>query len=216
MSANGNTPSALGFTLWFTGLPCAGKTTLAAEVGLELTRRGCRVEVLDADVLRTTVCRGLGFGREDRDENVARIGWVCSMLSRHGVVSIAAVVSPYREARQRLRQNIPRFVEVYVKTPLSVCVERDVKGMYARAMAGKLPHFTGIDDPYEEPLDPAIVIETHKLSVYECVHSIIEWLEQADLLNRLRTKSFSAVAGCTAVTPDEGHAFSRADKEPTN
>jgi adenylyl-sulfate kinase len=185
MSANG-TPSSAGsaggFTLWFTGLPCAGKTTLSAEVGLELKRRGCRVEVLDADALRATVCRGLGFDRKDRDENVARIGWICSMLSRHGVVSIAAVVSPYADAREQLRRTIPGFVEIYVKTPLSVCIERDVKGMYAKAMAGKLSHFTGIDDPYEEPLHPEIVIETEKSSVSECVESIIEWLEQADLL----------------------------------
>ena len=141
MSANG-TPSSAGsaggFTLWFTGLPCAGKTTLAAEVGLELKRRGCRVEVLDADALRTTVCRGLGFDRKDRDENVARIGWICSMLSRHGVVSVAAVVSPYADAREQLRKTIPGFVEIYVKTPLAVCIRRDVKGMYAKAMAGKL------------------------------------------------------------------------------
>jgi adenylylsulfate kinase len=185
MSENG-TPSSAGFagglTLWFTGLPCAGKTTLAAEVGLELRRRGCSVEVLDADALRTTVCRGLGFDRKDRDENVARIGWICSMLSRHGVVSIAAVVSPYADAREQLRKTIPGFVEIYVKTPLSVCIERDVKGMYAKAMAGKLSHFTGIDDPYEEPLHPEIVIETERSSVSECVQSIIEWLEQAHLL----------------------------------
>jgi adenylylsulfate kinase len=152
------------------------------EVGQELRSRGYRVEVLDADVLRTTVCRGLGFGRADRDENVARMGWICSMLSKHGVVSIAAAVSPYREARERLRTTIPGFVEIYVKTPLSVCVERDVKGMYAKAMAGKLPHFTGIDDPYEEPLDPAIVVETEKSCVLECVLSILEQLEQANLL----------------------------------
>jgi adenylyl-sulfate kinase len=185
MSANGtpsSTGSAGGFTLWFTGLPCAGKTTLAAEVGLELKQRGCRVEVLDADALRTTVCRGLGFDRKDRDENVARIGWICSMLSRHGVVSVAAVVSPYADAREQLRKTIPGFVEIYVKTPLSLCIERDVKGMYAKAMAGKLSHFTGIDDPYEEPMHPDIVIETERSSVSECVRSIIEWLEQADLL----------------------------------
>lgn len=185
MSANGTPPSAGsagGFTLWFTGLPCAGKTTLAAEVGLELKRRGCRVEVLDADALRTTVCRGLGFDRKDRDENVARIGWICSMLSRHGVVSVAAVVSPYAVAREQLRKTIPGFVEIYVKTPLSVCIERDVKGMYAKAMAGQLSHFTGIDDPYEEPLHPDIVIETERSSVSACVQSVVEWLERADLL----------------------------------
>lgn len=185
MSANGTPPSAGssgGFTLWFTGLPCAGKTTLAAEVGLELRRRGCRVEVLDADALRTTVCKGLGFDRKDRDENVARIGWICTMLSRHGVVSVAAVVSPYADAREQLRKTIPGFVEIYVKTPLSVCIKRDVKGMYAQAMAGKLSHFTGIDDPYEEPLHPEVVIETERSSVSECVQSIIEWLERENLL----------------------------------
>lgn len=171
-----------GFTLWFTGLPCAGKSTLAVEIGRVLGQRGSRVEVLDADVLRTTVCRGLGFSREDRDENVARIGWVCGLLARHGVVAIAAVVSPYREARRRLKASVPGFVEIYVKAPLAICVERDVKGMYRRAMVGEIPHFTGLDDPYEEPLDPEIVIETDKSSIPECIDAILQWLEQANLL----------------------------------
>jgi adenylyl-sulfate kinase len=183
MSANGASPPAQGFTLWFTGLPCAGKTTLAAEVGVELQRRGCRVEILDGDTLRTTVCKGLGFDRAARDENVARIGWICGTLSRHGVVAVAAVVSPYREARERLRATIPRFVEVYVRTPLSLCIQRDVKGMYAKAMAGEISHFTGIDDPYEEPLNPEILVETDQSSVPECVRFVIGSLERAGLLH---------------------------------
>jgi adenylylsulfate kinase len=185
MSTNGSSsfvPPGDGFALWFTGLPCAGKTTLAAAVGLELKRRGCRVEILDGDVLRTTVCKGLGFERKDRDENVSRIGWICGMLSRHGVVSIVAAVAPYREARERLKATIPGLVEIYVKAPLSVCIERDVKGMYAKAMAGEISHFTGVDDPYEEPLHPEIVVETNRLSVTACVESVIEWLEQAHRL----------------------------------
>ncbi|MGA1984281.1 MAG: adenylyl-sulfate kinase [Acidobacteriaceae bacterium] len=168
---------AEGATLWLTGLPCSGKTTLAVRIGVELERRGHRVEVLDADVLRATVCRGLGFSKQDRDENVARIGWICEALNRHGVVAIAAVVSPYRAARARLRSSLPRFVEIYVSAPLDVCMERDVKGLYARARRGEIAHFTGIDDPYEEPLAPEIVVETARMSVDESALHILDTLE---------------------------------------
>lgn len=187
------TPSrGRGFTLWFTGLPCAGKSTLAAAVAVELQRRGCPVELLDADVLRASLCRGLTFTRADRDENVARVGWVCGALNRHGVVAVAAVISPFRDARARLRESIPGFVEVYVKAPLSVCIKRDVKGLYAKALSGEISNFTGIDAPYEEPFDPHIAIETDRFSVAECVRSILEWIEQADML--------SATAACDPTT----------------
>jgi len=170
-----------GWTLWLTGLPCAGKSTLAKEVAQEIRSRGHRVEILDADVLRTTLCRGLRFSKADRDENVARIGWACQALNRHGVIAIAAVISPYGEARERLRVSIPNFIEVYVKAPLRVCVERDVKGMYGRALRGEMSHFTGVDDPYEEPLNPDIVVETDTHSVLQCAQAILHWLENSVL-----------------------------------
>lgn len=169
-------PALTGATLWLTGLPCAGKSTLAVLIGDELRRRGHQVEVLDADVLRTTLCRGLGFSKQDRDENVARIGWVCEALNRHGVVTIAAVVSPYREARARLRARLPRFVEIYVDAPLRVCMERDVKGLYAKARRGEIAHFTGIDDPYEEPFAPEIAVATARMSVDQSVRRILDAL----------------------------------------
>jgi adenylylsulfate kinase len=171
-----------GWTLWFTGLPCSGKSTLARKVGRELQARGNSVEIFDADVLRATLCKGLGFSKADRDENVARIGWVCGTLNTHGVVAVVAAIAPYRDARERLRAIIPRFVEVFVKAPLAVCMERDVKGMYAKAIKGEISNFTGIDDPYEEPLRPDIVVETAKYEIVECVHSILSWLEEASVI----------------------------------
>lgn len=174
-----------GFTLWLTGLPCSGKSTLALRLGHELESRGQRVEILDADVLRTSLCRDLGFSKADRDENVARIGWVCGLLNRHGVVAIAAAVSPYREARQRLRRSLPSFCEIYVKAAVDVCCQRDVKGMYARARRGEITNFTGIDDPYEEPLNPELVVETARHSVEECVGQILGRIEKLHGSHRL-------------------------------
>jgi adenylylsulfate kinase len=193
-SNNQLTATEPGFTLWFTGLPCAGKSTLAREMGFVLLDSGYPVEILDGDVVRTSLCKGLGFSREDRDENISRIGWACALLNKHGVVAISAAVSPYRAARDQLRIDLPRFVEVYVKAPLSVCMQRDVKGMYAKAMAGSLPHFTGIDDPYDEPLAPDIIVETHTASISQCVGSIVEHLEKLGLLtfaSRPQAESFS-------------------------
>jgi adenylylsulfate kinase len=175
-------PRTTGLTLWLTGLPCAGKSTLAKQITWEFQQRSWRIELLDSDILRTTVCKGLGFSRADRDENIARLGWICSTLNKHGVIAVVAAVSPYREARRLLRSTIPEFVEIYIKAPLHVCMERDVKGMYAKALAGEIPHFTGLDDPYEEPLDPEIVIETAESDVDKCVGSILKWLGQRGLL----------------------------------
>jgi adenylylsulfate kinase len=169
-------PFISGLTLWLTGLPCAGKSTLAVATARELERHCGRVEVLDADVLRATLCKDLGFSRKDREENVARLGWVCNTLNSHGVATVVAAVSPYRESRQLLRDTIPIFVEVYVRAPLSVCIERDVKGMYARALAGEISGFTGIDDPYEEPLAPDIVLDTTLTDIAGCVDLILAWL----------------------------------------
>jgi len=149
-----------GFTIWFTGLSGAGKTTLAHLVQTELRARGYRVEVLDGDVVRTHLSKGLGFSREDRDTNVRRIGWVCEVLTRNDVVAIAAAISPFRDVRDEVRARIRRFVEIFVDVPLEVAIARDVKGLYARALAGAIPRFTGVSDPYEPPLNPELTIRS--------------------------------------------------------
>ena len=149
-----------GFTIWFTGLSGSGKSTIAHLLENELRNRGHKVEVLDGDVVRTHLSKGLGFSKEDRDTNILRIGWVCEVLSRNDVVAIGAAISPYREIRDQVRANIGRFVEVYVEAPLDVLAERDVKGLYKKAMAGEIKGFTGVDDPYEEPLNPEVLCHT--------------------------------------------------------
>src|SRR5437763_12775584 len=151
---------ARGFTLWLTGLSGAGKSTLATAVGDELRRRGIRVEILDGDEVRQNLSKGLGFSREDRDTNIRRIGYVAKLLTRNGVVVITAAISPYRAVRDEVRREIGAFVEVYVKASLDECVRRDTKGLYARALAGEIAKFTGVSDPYEEPLAAELVIDT--------------------------------------------------------
>ena len=146
-----------GFTIWLTGMSGAGKSTITGLLEAELHARGVPLEVLDGDVVRTHLTRGLGFSREDRDENVRRVGWVCELLTRHGVVAVAAVISPYRAVRDELRARIGRFVEVFVDAPLEVLAERDVKGLYKKALAGEIENFTGVSDPYEPPLEPEVV-----------------------------------------------------------
>ena len=146
-----------GFTIWLTGMSGAGKSTVAARLESALRGRGLRVEVLDGDVVRTHLTKGLSFSREDRDENIRRVGWVCEVLSRNDVVAIAAVISPYRAVRDEVRARIGRFVEVHMDASLEVLAERDVKGLYRRAMAGEIRNFTGVDDPYEPPLAPEVV-----------------------------------------------------------
>jgi adenylylsulfate kinase len=149
-----------GCTVWFTGLSGAGKSTLANLIENELRSRGLRVEVLDGDVIRTHLSKGLGFSKADRDTNIRRIGWVCEVLSRNGIVAIAAAISPYREIRDEVRGKIGRFVEVYVTAPIGVLAERDVKGLYKKALAGEIKNFTGVDDPYEPPLNPEVICHT--------------------------------------------------------
>src|SRR3712207_2032165 len=148
---NGSRTMARGCTIWFTGLSGAGKSTIAAIVEQELRDRGQKVEVLDGDVVRTHLSKGLGFSKEDRDTNIRRIGWVCEVLTRNDVVTIAAAISPYRAVRDEVREKVGRFFEVYVEAPLEVVAERDVKGLYRKALAGEIRGFTGVDDPYEPP-----------------------------------------------------------------
>ncbi|OKH26293.1 adenylyl-sulfate kinase [Chroogloeocystis siderophila 5.2 s.c.1] len=171
-----------GLILWLTGLSGSGKTTLAKEIERELKERGCSVELLDGDVVRTNLSKGLGFSREDRDTNIRRIGFVANLLSRNGVIVIAAVVSPYRAARDELRHTTDNFVEVYVNAPLEVCEMRDVKGLYAMARAGEIRAFTGIDDPYEEPLNPDIVCYTAAETVEESVAKVIMELQRREYI----------------------------------
>jgi adenylylsulfate kinase len=166
-----------GFVLWLTGLSGAGKSTIAAKLGPALAERGHRVELLDGDEVRTNLCQGLGFSREDRDTNIARIGYVAGKLAKHGVAVLVAAISPYRQARDKVRAEVDTFVEVHVAAPVSTCAERDVKGLYAKALSGEITHFTGVSDPYEPPLAPEIVLHTEAETVDESVEQVIAWLE---------------------------------------
>jgi adenylyl-sulfate kinase len=172
-----------GFTLWFTGLSGAGKSTISSMLERRLRAAGAKVEVLDGDVVRTHLSKGLGFGKEDRDENVRRIGFVCELLSRHGVISMAAAISPYRAVRDELRARIPNFVEVYVECPIEVLAERDVKGLYKRALAGEIPNFTGVTDPYEPPLAPEVTVNSSKETPEQSVELIWATLERLGLVS---------------------------------
>jgi len=165
-------------TIWFTGLPCSGKSTIANRVAEILKNKGYKVEQLDGDVTREYLSKGLGFTKEDRDENIRRVGFVAKLLTRNGVFVTAAFVSPYREIRDEIRKEIGNFVEVYVKCPVEVCIERDVKGMYKRALKGEIKNFTGIDDPYEEPLNPEVIVETDKETVDESVDKVMRKLAE--------------------------------------
>ena len=171
-----------GVTIWFTGLSGAGKSTLAEALAQHLKAREQRIEILDGDAVRTHLSKGLGFSREDRDTNIKRIAFVCSLLTRNGVVCISAAIAPYRESREWARREIGNFVEVYVKCPLEVCRQRDVKGLYKLVDEGKIQYFTGVDDPYEEPEYPDLVVETHKQSVEEGVARILAKLAASGYL----------------------------------
>jgi adenylyl-sulfate kinase len=185
-----------GFTLWFTGLPCSGKSTLAQIVAKELEGRGRGVEILDGDIVRTHLTKGLGFSKEDRDENIRRIGFVCGLLSKHGAIAIAAAISPYRSVRDEVRSATMNFVEVYVNTPLELCIQRDVKGMYRKALAGEIKHFTGVDDPYEPPLNPELIIATEKEP---------EGVSAQRILAKLEDMGFVDAPKSPAYSPEETH-----------
>jgi len=172
----------VGFTIWFTGLSCAGKTTVSRLVEQMLRARGLLVEVLDGDVVRDNLSRGLGFSKADRDENIRRIAFVSKLLNRNEVATLVAAISPYRAAREAARREIGRFVEVYVNCPLEICMGRDIKGLYKRAVAGEIPAFTGISDPYEPPLSPELTLHTDKESLEESATRVIQRLRELGFL----------------------------------
>lgn len=174
-----------GFTLWFTGLSGSGKSTIAHLVGPELDRRGHFVEYLDGDTVRTRLSKGLGFPKEDRDTNIERIGWVASRITRQGGAVIAAAISPYEETRAKARglvEEFGSFVEVYVKASVDECARRDVNGLYAKAFAGEIKGFTGVDDPYEEPRSPEVVVDTETTEPEEAAALVIAKLETLGLI----------------------------------
>jgi adenylylsulfate kinase len=177
-----------GVTIWFTGLSGSGKSTIAHLVEKKLRTTGAKVELLDGDVIRTNLSKGLGFSKEDRDLNIKRIGFVCHLLTRNGVIAIVSAISPYREARDHNRRLIGDFVEVYVDCPLEVCEERDVKGLYKKARQGEVAEFTGVSDPYEEPLRPEVVCETSKETPEESAEKVLGFLKKIRVIPELAGK----------------------------
>ena len=178
-----------GFTLWFTGLSGAGKSTISAIIEKRLRDAGARVEVLDGDVVRTNLSKGLGFSKEDRDENIRRIGFVCELLSRNGVIAIAAAISPYRAVREEVRARIENFIEIFVDCPLEVLATRDVKGLYRKAMAGEIGQFTGVSDPYEPPASAEVRVDSSTETPEQSADKIWSALEQRGLIAFDRAKA---------------------------
>jgi adenylyl-sulfate kinase len=172
-----------GFTLWFTGLSGAGKSTISEIISGRLRDHGAKVEVLDGDVVRTNLSKGLGFSKEDCDTNIRRIGFVCDLLSRNGVIAVAAAISPYRAVREELREKIPNFVEVYAHCPLDVLVTRDIKGLYKKALAGDIKQFTGISDPYEPPGKPEVMIDSSRETPIQSADRVWSKLEELGLIS---------------------------------
>jgi adenylylsulfate kinase len=166
-----------GLTVWFTGLSSAGKTTLSHAVGQELLSAGYKVELLDGDALRQNLSKDLGYSKQDRDENIRRIGFVAELLSRNGVIAIVAAISPYRAMRDELKARIANFVEIYVNAPLAVCEQRDTKGLYRKAHAGEISNLTGVNDPYEPPLHPDLECRTDQETIADCVAKILRYIE---------------------------------------
>ncbi|MEA5465427.1 adenylyl-sulfate kinase [Leptothoe sp. PORK10 BA2] len=171
-----------GVTVWFTGLSGSGKTTISQALEAKLRAAGAKLEVLDGDIVRTNLTKGLGFSKEDRDENVRRIGFVSSLLTRNGVIVLVSAISPYRDVRDQVRARIGDFVEVYANTPVEVCEQRDVKGLYKKARSGEIKNFTGVSDPYEEPLAPEVNCETANETLDESVNKVMAKLEELGYL----------------------------------
>ncbi|HEX3748710.1 MAG TPA: adenylyl-sulfate kinase [Bryobacteraceae bacterium] len=172
-----------GFVLWFTGLSGAGKSTVSRLVAERLRAQGAKVELLDGDEVREHLSKGLGFSKEDRDENVRRIGYVCELLARNGVIAMAAAISPYRAAREELRARIPDFIEIYAECPLEVLAARDVKGLYRKALAGEIAQFTGVSDPYEPPDHPQVTIRSDQETPEQSAARIWATLERLGLIS---------------------------------
>lgn len=162
-----------GVTVWFTGLSGAGKTTISHEIGERLKAAGCKLEILDGDIVRTNLTKGLGFSKEDRDENIRRIGFVSNLLSRNGVIVLVSAISPYREIREEVRSKTADFIEVFVNAPIEECEKRDVKGLYQKARAGEIKGFTGIDDPYEAPINPEVECRTDLEDLEESIAKVM-------------------------------------------
>lgn len=180
--------------VWFTGLPCSGKSTLARHLERRLLEMSVAVQVLDGDEVRKCLSRGLGFSRSDREEHLRRLALVARYLTAGGILTVTATISPYRAARDSARRTLGRFVEVYVKCPLEVCISRDVKGLYRRALAGEIDRFTGVSDAFEAPVCPEVVVETERESVSECVARIVGYLDESRALARSAEDSAVAAA----------------------
>ena len=177
-----------GVTVWFTGLPSSGKSTIARILERQFRKWDLKAELLDGDVIRTNLSKGLGFSKEDRDANIKRIGFVCHLLSRNGVLAMASAISPYREVRDYNRRMIGNFLEVYVKASVDECEKRDVKGLYKKARAGEITGFTGVDDPYEEPLHPEVICDTENETPEQSAEKVIHRLEELGYLEIKREK----------------------------
>jgi adenylylsulfate kinase len=171
-----------GVTVWFTGLPSSGKSTIARTLERQFRKWNLKTELLDGDVIRTNLSKGLGFSKEDRDANIKRVGFVCQLLTRNGVAAIVSVVSPYRQTRDEVRRMVGSFVEVFVKTSAAECEKRDVKGLYKKARAGEIKGFTGVDDPYEEPVNPEVICETEKETLEQSAAKVMAALEKLGYL----------------------------------
>jgi adenylylsulfate kinase len=168
-----------GFTIWFTGLPCSGKSTISVILEKIIRDERGMIEILDGDVVRTNLSKGLGFSREDRETNLNRIAFVCNLLTRNGVPNIGAAISPFENCRQFARDLIGKdLIEVYARCPVEKCIERDVKGMYKKALAGEIKGFTGVDDPFDEPMNPEVICDTDKETVEESAAKIVDYLRK--------------------------------------
>lgn len=174
-----------GVTVWLTGLSGAGKTTICQFLEKELRTQGYKVEVLDGDLVRQNLTKGLGFSQEDRDENIRRIGFVAHLLTRNDVIVLVSVISPYWASREEVKERIGDFIEVYVNAPLEVCEQRDVKGLYKKARAGEIKYFTGIDDPYEVPLNPEVECKTDRESIAQSATKVLKKLEELSYINKI-------------------------------
>ena len=193
-----------GFTVWFTGLSGSGKTTISEIVRERLLAQGHRVELLDGDVVRTNLSKGLGFSKEDRDTNIRRIGWVCELLTRNDVVAIAAAISPYREVRDEMRSKIASFIEVYVECPIEMLADRDIKGLYRKALAGEITGFTGVDDPYEPPLNPEVTCYSDgRETAEESAEKVLAKLAELGYMSADGGGSKAQGATDEAYTPEE-------------